>query len=253
MNYHQMRDNDETQFREDLELLGYRGMAPATLFKLIQGPATRRAAVRHILMTVVIERTAPDSDPQSSLLPFSTDVHQYIIAYIKAQHNILRGVQRESLVLILSGAHMNNTLTIVPKEVAESVIRIPATTAGEKGWPLDNRGKTVELLHRLFWPYRDEDRMIINQTTNKFVFSNCAGTSLDDFVYGRYLMLASSHKLEFRWPEISGTRFAVTPDIYAISREDGVLFDEPKLLEEGEAFAIPSEDRSPLGKQEGGG
>jgi hypothetical protein len=96
---------DETWVGEILELLGYRGIPPAVVAKLLQRPATRRNIIDHLFVTISIEKTSLESDPQTSLLPSSTDVYKDIIAYIKA----LRGVQCESLLLISPQAHLNDT------------------------------------------------------------------------------------------------------------------------------------------------
>lgn len=83
--------------------------------------------------------------------------------------------------------------------------------------------------------------MAFSQQLNDFYYQSSAEKALDEFVYGRYLMLASSQQMEFRWPETSDECFATGPDIYAISGEDGVLLDEPKLLLKSKIVAIPSE------------
>jgi hypothetical protein len=115
--------------------------------------------------------------------------------------------------------------------------------ADDTDWPVENRDKTAELLRRLLWPYRNEKNMQFNKFTNKFCFTpGNAEESLDDFVYGRFLMLASPQKLEFRWPETSDTCFAAEPDIYATAGEDGVLLDEAKLWRKGKVVTMLSED-----------
>ena len=106
---------------------------------------------------------------------------------------------------------------------------------------MENRDKTAKLIYRLLWPYRNVDKMAFSDQLNDFYFRDIAEEALDELVYVRYLMLASSQQMEFRWPETSNECFATEPDIYAISGEDGVLLNEPKLLLKGKIITIPSE------------
>ena len=102
-------DDNETRVKEALELLGYRGIPPTTVYKLLQRSKTRYDIIHHILNTIGIDKTSLDSDPQTSLLPSSTDIHKYIIAYIQAHMKTVRGLKCESPVLIPSQAYLNNT------------------------------------------------------------------------------------------------------------------------------------------------
>ena len=101
--------DNESRVKEALELLGYRGIPPATVFKLLQDTKTRFATLHHIMNTVVLYKTSLDCDPETSLLPSSPDVRKYILDYMQAHMKMVRGLKCKSLVLIPSQAHLNDT------------------------------------------------------------------------------------------------------------------------------------------------
>jgi hypothetical protein len=82
---------DEVRAKEILDAVGYKGLPTAVLLGWLRQKHTRYHALVHIVTYVALANTSLESDPTSTLFPFSPELHTDLSNCFKA----LEGVKRE--------------------------------------------------------------------------------------------------------------------------------------------------------------
>lgn len=88
---------DDHKFKETLKALQYKGdVSPDALVKLLRlSSYARSVAVEYIVVSIGFGRTSIDSDPESTLLPFSSDVQMDL----KRFFNTIKGIKCKRLII----------------------------------------------------------------------------------------------------------------------------------------------------------
>jgi hypothetical protein len=87
------KPGDESWAGQILEDLGYQGALPAVILQLLQKTSTGKATVVHITVSIGLAKISFESEPESTMLPFSREVQRDL----RTCFNALEGIQCKQL------------------------------------------------------------------------------------------------------------------------------------------------------------
>ncbi|RDL35945.1 uncharacterized protein BP5553_06557 [Venustampulla echinocandica] len=202
----------DDKFGQYLEALGYQGGAStAALLKLLRNKNTRFQAAQHIAISIGLAKTSIDSDPESTLLPFSPAVQRDL-------KDFLEGIKGKKF-----SPEFSRTLANIPSQIALEHGRIN----------IEKMENTVDLLDKLFRPVGKPEMLCPGGSYRGRAFightQKDVTEALIDAVTLQMRMLGSPQQFELRWKETNETSVCQQPALYSHAGEDGVPLDEPKL------------------------
>lgn len=78
----------EARIAQILEALGYQGHSPTFVLLLLRDRKTRFKIAEHITMSVLLAKTALQSEPESTLFPFSPEIHRDLWVFFQTLEGI---------------------------------------------------------------------------------------------------------------------------------------------------------------------